>query len=271
MTLDPSISAWVYFHSSFNYDATPLGPLGCNIIAHKNTGTRHLWDFRGVASWNVGVALKRYRCHTIVAISTRAAQVLYTVEFRHHNLTQPTFTPMDRIVHGVTTLTCPLHDAPTIACDNQLSAIHALHQAIQRWAKLTLPVQKKPYITTPPPTCTKDRSILRPMRCPNEYQPQDVPPRVVIQKPNASPLPTKVPSTKSNNKPVARRTRFRVPHTMDQPPPRVSKTQDTGPISRRTRSQTAVLDNVITPAQAAKRRYPYQFLQILEMPVLNKT
>ena len=29
--------------------------------------------------------------------------------------------------------------------------------------------------------------------------------------------------------------------------------------------------NVITPAQAAKRRYPAQFLQILAMPVLDET
>ena len=39
-TLDPSKSAWVYFHGPFNYDATSLGPLGCNIITHKKTGKR---------------------------------------------------------------------------------------------------------------------------------------------------------------------------------------------------------------------------------------
>ena len=40
-TLDPTRSAWSYFHGPFNYDATPIGPLGCDIIAHKKTGTRH--------------------------------------------------------------------------------------------------------------------------------------------------------------------------------------------------------------------------------------
>ena len=57
-TLQPSISARSYFHSPFNYDATPLGPRGCNIIAHKKTGTRNSWDFRGAAGYNVGVALQ---------------------------------------------------------------------------------------------------------------------------------------------------------------------------------------------------------------------
>ena len=78
-TLEPSRSAWSYFHGPFNYNATPIGPLGCDIIAPKKTGTRHSWDFHGAAGWNVGVALQHYRCHTVVAKATRAAQVSDTV------------------------------------------------------------------------------------------------------------------------------------------------------------------------------------------------
>ena len=185
--------------------------------------------------------------------ATRAAQVSDALEFRHHNLAQPTVTPMDRVVHGVTTLTCSLQYAPTIACDNQLAEIQALHQAIQQWAKLTLPVEKKPHFTTPPPTRTQQRSILRPMRRPSKDQPQDLLPRVVIQTSNASLLPPKVPLTKINYEPVAQCTCSRVPHTVEQPPPRGIKSPDTGPISRLAQSQTAAMANVITPAQAVKR------------------
>ena len=114
-TLDPSQYAWAYFHGALNDDATPIGPLGCNIIAHRKTSTRNSWDFRGAAGWYVGVALQHYRCHTIVAKSTREVQISDMVEFRHQHLTQPEVTPMDRIVHGVNTLTCALKDAPQIA------------------------------------------------------------------------------------------------------------------------------------------------------------
>ena len=71
-TLDPSQSTWAYFHGALNYDATPIGPLGCDIIAHRKTGTRNSWDFCGAAGWYVGVALQHYRCHTIVAKSAHA-------------------------------------------------------------------------------------------------------------------------------------------------------------------------------------------------------
>ena len=58
---------------------------------------------------------------------------------------------------------------------------------------------------------------------------------------------------------------------MDRAPPRVNKTIETAPIARRTRSQTATMASVITPAQVAQRRYPANFLQSLAMPILNKT
>ena len=172
------------------------------------------------------------------------AQVSNTVEFRHHHLTHPTVTPMDRIVNGVTTLTCTLHESPNIACDNQLAVIQDLHQAIQQWSKLTLTARTKPHLSTLPHTSTRQRSILRPMCRPHEDQPQDIPPRVVIQKPNASPIPTTVPSTISHYEPVSRRTRSRVPQTVDQPTPRVSQTTNAGLISRHTRSHTAALASV---------------------------
>ena len=78
-TLNPSRSAWSYFHGPFNYDATPIGLLGCNIIVHKKTGTKHLWEFRGAAGCNIGVALQHYRYHTILAKATQLAQVSDTV------------------------------------------------------------------------------------------------------------------------------------------------------------------------------------------------
>ena len=104
--LEPSTSAYFYFHGPLNYDATPLGTLGCNIITHKKTGARNLWEFRGTAGWNVGVALHHYQCHNILAKSTKESQVSDKVEFRHYHLTLQDITPSDFIIHGVTTLTC---------------------------------------------------------------------------------------------------------------------------------------------------------------------
>ena len=61
VTVDPSRYAWSYFHGPFSYNATPIGPLGCDIITHRKIGTRNSWDFRGAAGLYVGVALQHYR------------------------------------------------------------------------------------------------------------------------------------------------------------------------------------------------------------------
>ena len=35
--IKPELSAWTYMMGAFNYDATPLGPLGCPVMIHKKT------------------------------------------------------------------------------------------------------------------------------------------------------------------------------------------------------------------------------------------
>ena len=231
-------------------------------------GTRNSWDFRGAAGWYVVVALQHYRCHTIVAKSTRAAQISDTVEFQRHHLTQPEVTPMDRIVHDMNKLACALQDAPHIACDNQLFAIHALHQVIQRWTtKNKHPCAKTPWATTLHPHA-RPRSILRPIRRPREDGSPAPLPRVVIPKPPDIPIPP-TPTT-SPEEPIEHRTRSHLP-SMDQAYPMVHKTIDTAPIARRTRSQTANTTSAITPAQAAQRKYPAKLIQSLAITVLDKT
>ena len=170
------------------------------------------------------------------------------MEFIHHHLTLPDITPTDRIVHGMTTLACALHDAPSVACNNQLTEIQALRQAIHQWSQPTLPLSKVLQVTTLLPTPTRRRSVLLTIRRPATIQLHSLLPRVVIQTPNASPLAPKIPSTKEHYEPVARCTRSKVPHTVEPPPPRVSKATDLRPISRRTRSQSTTTANVITLA-----------------------
>ena len=106
-----------------------------------------------------------------MAKATHAVQISDTVEFRHHQLTQPEVTPMDRIVHGVNKLTCNLQDAPQIAWYNQLFFINALKQAFQRWkTSNTSPRAQPPWATTLHPHA-RLLSILRPMRRPREDRP----------------------------------------------------------------------------------------------------
>ena len=118
--LNPKISAWEYYNGPFNYDATPMGPLGARVIAHNKPDVRNSWDFRGEDGWSVGVSLQHYRCQRWVAEATHEVRVNDTVEFRHHRVTQPTVTPEDRIQQSVVSLTNALQGAPSPRQDQQL-------------------------------------------------------------------------------------------------------------------------------------------------------
>ena len=47
-TSDPTTSEWDFFAGKkFNYSATPLRPLGINVIVHTKPGRQKSWDFSG--------------------------------------------------------------------------------------------------------------------------------------------------------------------------------------------------------------------------------
>ena len=60
------MSAWKHFNGPFNFNATPIGPLGCPIVIYNKPGRRKSWDFRGCKGFKVGPALNHYRCFYVV-------------------------------------------------------------------------------------------------------------------------------------------------------------------------------------------------------------
>lgn len=272
--LNPKISAWEYFAGPFNYDATPVGPLGSRVIIHKKPGVRNAWDFRGEEGWSAGVSLEHYRCQKIVRKSTKALAVSDTIAFRHQSLTQPSITPADRLLHGVHTLASALRNTPATVCEAQLQAIGALRDAFQGWAsqqsaaaKLPDGPQAHPRIRAParkvfapkqvpPPRPPHHTSIPAPVPRVGSTTPTAPPPRVA---PPAPPLQQPSPPRVPTPEPVASRTRSR-----QQVPPR--RRPHDQPIAHRTRARQAL----VSPVRAASRKYPLAFLAEWALPVLDK-
>ena len=56
------------------------------------------------------------------------------MEVHQQTITTPVVTPKDRILHGITTLTDALMDAPTAHSDAQRQSIAAMHNTSNSWA-----------------------------------------------------------------------------------------------------------------------------------------
>jgi hypothetical protein len=142
----------------FDYNATPLGPLGCAVIIHNKNAQHHTWDFHGREGWSIGAAMESYRCNKVILRDTMAVCVSDTAEYHHHHLTLPTVTPADSILHGLHLLTSALHNIPTTRCDSQLKAISDFSNACHQWQDtdptqkpVTNPTQKPNKATVPAP------------------------------------------------------------------------------------------------------------------------
>ena len=56
-TIAPLLSAWEAFNGPFNFNATPLGLIGCRVLIHNKPSTRASWAFRARDGFYVGPAL----------------------------------------------------------------------------------------------------------------------------------------------------------------------------------------------------------------------
>ena len=271
-TLNPRISAWEYFNGPFDYNVTPLGPLGSRVIIHNKAGSRRSWDFRGVEGWSIGPAMVHYRCTKACKATTKAIVISDTVEYIHDYLTQPTLTPEDRITHGLNLLSCALKEAPAASCNAQLDAIKNIQELFGQW-KTKSPAENdnesSPRVSElhqqsegsdnnvhqidkeKIPTVVNGRRELVRQGIPDTAMTQQLPP------PRVATTSVEPQAPPNNNAPV-------VPTPIQQ--------SENQPIAHRTRSRQplANITNIITPARAAQRRFPLAILTKWAMPVLNE-
>ena len=222
---NPSVSAWEDSHGKFNYDAMPLGPLGISVIVHAKPSRRRSWDFRGKDGWSVGVSLEHYRCQRVVSKETKCESISDTVEFRHHNITQPTFTPEDRLIYSIQRLESAIRKEEPKKLEAQREAIEALQRAIQGWSR----DEPETMVMEPEPMDEeKPRSVHRVPRVEPRVLPGGTRAPRVLKRRERAPYPP-LPEL-----PVASRTRSRTKASSDLKPVTPE------PVAHRTRSRTAV-------------------------------
>ena len=126
-TLFPMMSACEHLNGFYNFNATPMGPPGCQIISHAKGSTQRLWYFRGGVGFYVGPSLEHYQCYKVIKNSTQHVVINDTVVFQHPTMACPILTPEDRIIHCLRALTKAIQaDVTPDSCREQLLAIESL-------------------------------------------------------------------------------------------------------------------------------------------------
>ena len=158
------MSACEHFLGPFNFDPTPLGPIGFPVIIHTKPNIRKTWDFRGRKGFNTGPAPQHYCCFHVVDGATKALLFSETVEFLHEYLNQPMVTEGNRIVHVINFLSCAVKYDPATIHHEQLTAISKLRDLFNNWIpkasmKPTPPFPAPPTIKAPAPPAPTEKCV----------------------------------------------------------------------------------------------------------------
>jgi hypothetical protein len=148
-TLNPRISAWEFFQGPFDFNKTPLGPVGCRVLIHAKPATRRSWDFRAKNGFYIGPAMDSYRCFKLVNADTKSQVISDTVEFRHSYLSIPAPSTEDRIIHGLQVVAGALSGASPPTSISQVEAITNLRDIFESWRLLAPPSFQPPRIPMP--------------------------------------------------------------------------------------------------------------------------
>ncbi len=74
------------FQGPFDFNKTPLGPVGCRVLIHAKPATRRSWGFCAKNGFYIGPAMDSYRCFKLANADTKSQVISDTVEFRHSYL-----------------------------------------------------------------------------------------------------------------------------------------------------------------------------------------
>jgi hypothetical protein len=79
--INPRMSAYAQLNGHFDFNRTPMAPLGTRVIEHEKPYQRASWDAYGVDGYYLGPALDHYRCYQVYIKKTKGMGIVDTVEF----------------------------------------------------------------------------------------------------------------------------------------------------------------------------------------------
>jgi hypothetical protein len=153
--LHPQLSAEAHLNGAFDFNRTPLAPLGTQVILHETPQQRKTWAAHGVDGWYIGYAPEHYRCYTVYVTKTNATRIGTTVEFLPTQVAMPKTSSADTALRAALDLIDALRN-PTPAAPiapiglQQLQALHQLADIFR--AALPPTPAAPPRVPTPPAT-----------------------------------------------------------------------------------------------------------------------
>ena len=145
---NPLLLAHEVLEGSFSLDATPMAPLGTEVLVHMKPNRRSTWGYHTSKAWYLSHSTNHCRCIIVFVADTGGKHITDTFRFCHHAIFVPTITATDRILHATARLTAAIAGVQE-ALPDKLAAIQALHTLLLDKVPPTEPTT--PQVNTPHP------------------------------------------------------------------------------------------------------------------------
>ena len=139
----PTVSAYQYVHGSFDYNKTPLAPLGCTVQLFESSTRRGTWAEHSTDGWYIGASMEHYRCHKIYVKKTSSERISDTVFFKHKYITKPTVTPVDTIIKALDDLMHALKRRRNVKGETQMEALEKIDELLYNIPKQLEPERQQ--------------------------------------------------------------------------------------------------------------------------------
>lgn len=159
--INPKLLVYAQIHGPFDFNKTPLAPLGCKIVMHDRAEDRRSWGPHGTHGFYIGLALHHYRNYGCYIPSTRHTRAFNTVLFYPHCCALPLATPGDQLTMALQDLTNVLEKPipPSLG----VGPNHSIRQ-IQRI--LVDPTKNRVVLNLPDPATRKQQKMKHHQRNP---------------------------------------------------------------------------------------------------------
>ena len=99
------MSAWEQLHGEYDFNAHPLGPMGCRILSHDKPENRESWGLHGTEGFYIGPSLDHYRCYEVLIQSTNRTRTTDTLSWHPDMLSTKSSCSLARLRGAIQVVT----------------------------------------------------------------------------------------------------------------------------------------------------------------------
>ena len=201
--IHPSLLAHASLFGNYDFNRTPIAPLGIRVIAHVSANIRETFGVHGKIGWYIGPSLEHYRCYKCYFEDTHCERDLLKVDFFPQKFPFPTYSKDAYLKQTAEDMLHLLNDSDSSPIHNPLSFGPPILNAFKHVAEIL------GRAISPLPT-PNSPATFSPLQLPVAPQ-VPISPRLIVEFPSTptpAPLP-RVPTVSPVRSPV--------------PPPRVLK------------------------------------------------